>query len=73
MEILLLQDSGNGFRHNSILSGKKKAEKAFIAKNTEVAYSRGNTNVIAQHNLQCAYTHFHGDGRLPSHVNIMPS
>lgn len=71
MEIILFPASGNGFRHNSICL--EKTEKAFVAKNTEVAYSRGKANIIAQHNLQYAYTHFHVDGWLPSHLNIMSS
>lgn len=39
----------------------------------DVAYSRGKGNIIAQHKLQYAYTHFHVDGWLPSHLNIMSS
>lgn len=49
------------------LDWKKKKKKA------DVAYSRGKANVIAQHNPRSAYTHFHVDGCLPSHLNIMSS
>ena len=42
-------------------------------KKADVAYSRGKANIIAQHNLRSAYTNFHVDGCLPSHLNIMSS
>ncbi len=47
----------------------EKTKKALVAKNT--AYSWGKANIIAQHNLQYAYTRFHVDGWLPSHLNIV--
>ena len=59
-------ESGNGLRQDNIWTGKKK-------KKADVAYSRGKANIIAQHNLRSAYTNFHVDGCLPSHLNIMSS
>lgn len=66
-----ISSSGNVSRHSN--AWVEKTKTASVAKNTDVAYSRGKANIIAQQNLQYAYPHFHVDGRLPSHLNIMSS
>lgn len=53
--------------------GKTTFDREKKQQRADVADSRGKANIIAQHNPQHAYTGFHVDGRLPSHLNIMSS